>query len=367
MIWIMVASFILGVFALVGGAEALVRGASRLAAAAGVSSLVIGLTVVAYGTSAPELGVAIRAALTGQADITVGNVVGANILNILLILGVSSLLAPICLSQELVRRDVPLLAVVSLALFLLSVDGRLQRYEGALLILGLIAYTRHAIRRGRESGEEAGYPAALTEVQVAGHDGWLRHIALVVLGLLLLAAGSALVVNAAVSFARAFGVSELVISLTIVAIGTTLPELATSALAARRGDPDITVGNVIGSSLFNIMGVLGTAALLSPGGLAVPLEAVRLDMPIMITAAVALLPVFVIGAQLERWEGAFFLGYYVTFVAYLYLRGTESQALEGYTRAMAGFAIPLTAVTLLALIAARRQARDQRARSGGDG
>ena len=118
----------------------------------------IGLTVVAYGTSAPELGVAIRAALTGQADITVGNVVGANILNILLILGVSSLLAPICLSQELVRRDVPLLAVVSLALFLLSVDGRLQRYEGALLILGLVAYTRHAIRRGRESGEEAGYP-----------------------------------------------------------------------------------------------------------------------------------------------------------------------------------------------------------------
>lgn len=189
-------------------------------------------------------------------------------------------------------------------------------------------------------------------------------VARFLLGAGMLIAGAEALVRGATRLAAAAGVSRLVIGLTVVAIGTGSPEMAVAVRAALAGEADITVGNVIGSNLFNILAVLGIAALLSPGGLVVPLEAVRLDMPIMIATAVAILPIFAIGGRIERWEGAFFLGYYVTFVAYLYLRGTESLALAAYSRAVATFVIPLTAVTLLALLAAQVQARQRGADPG---
>lgn len=348
--WIMVARFLFGAAALIAGAEALVRGATRLATSAGVSQVVIGLTVVAVGTGSPELAVAVRSALAGQGDVTVGNVVGANILNILLILGASALLSPLAVSQSLVRRDVPILVGVSVTLWLLSLDGRLGRPEGVLLLSGMVVYTVWAVREGRREGRRAeeGYPGGLCEeCRTAGH--WAYQVMLIVGGLVFLGFGASLMVAAAVAFAQVLGVSELIISLTLVAIGTTLPEAATSVLAARRGQTDITVGNVIGSNLFNILAVLGIAAILSPGGLTIPAEARRGDMPLMIAAAAACLPIFVTGGRIRRREGALLLAFYGAFLIYLYLRAVDHAALVVYDWFMVYVAIPLTLGTLTIL------------------
>lgn len=350
--WGTIGLFAAGVVALLTGAEWLLRGATRLALAAGVSTLVVGLTVVAVGTGSPELAVAIRSALLAEGGITVGNVVGANVINVLVILGASAVIRPLAVSERLVRLDVPVMIAASLLLLLLSRDGRLSRGESALLLAGMVAYTVHLIHEGRRRGVcPDDYPEALCEASAgdgAGH--WALQVGLMALGVGLLWAGATAMVNAAVSFARAMGIDDLVIGLTIVSLGTTTPEAATSIVSAYRGRTDLAVGNAVGSFLVNILVVLPVAGLLARGGLSVPADALRFDLPVMVGVAVACLPVFFVGRCIARWEGFLFLGYYIVYTVYLYLRAVQHLALATFERAMLWFVLPLTAITLLTLL-----------------
>jgi cation:H+ antiporter len=357
--------FVLGIVILVAGAELLVRGASRLAAALGISPLVIGLTVVAFGTSSPEMAVSAQSALAGQTDLALGNVVGSNIFNVLFILGLSALIVPLVVAQQLVRLDVPLMVAASVAVLLLGMDGAFGRLDGALLFGGAVAYTAFLVRQSRRetAAVRAEYESEFGEA-AAGPVSWVRDTLLVLGGLALLVLGSRWLVNGAVEIATALGVSELVIGLTIVAAGTSLPEVATSVLASLRGERDIAVGNVVGSNIFNILVVLGFSGFVAPGGVAVAPSALRFDIPVMIAVAVACLPIFFTGHLISRWEGLLFLGYYAAYTAYLVLAATRSEALPAFAGAMTLFVLPLTAVTLATVGArelhARRRGPDAR-------
>lgn len=344
MIW-----FFPGLVALVVGAEMLVRGASRLALTFGVPPLVVGLTVVAFGTSSPELAVSLKSAWSGQADIALGNVVGSNIFNILLILGLSALITPLAVHRQLVRQEVPFLVGVSLLLWFLAADGGLGFPDGAALAAVMIAYTTLLIREGRRevNADRAGFDVAPGGTDTGGH--WSLQVLLVVAGLVLLVVGSDWLVSAAVTLARQFGMSELIVGLTIVAAGTSLPEVATSVMAALRGERDIAVGNVIGSNLFNILAVLGVSSVVSPQGLVVAPSLLAFDLPVMVAVTVACLPIFFTGHLIARWEGALFLAYYAAYTTYLVLGATGHDALHGFSWAMGSFVIPLTAVTLVLL------------------
>jgi cation:H+ antiporter len=357
--------FIAGIVLLISGAELLVRGASRLAVAVGVTPLVVGLTVVAFGTGSPELAVGIRASLAGQADITVGNVVGSNIFNVLFILGVSAVVAPLIVSQQLVRLDVPIMIVVSLAVLFMAADGVIDRGDGAILVLASIGYTWLLIRISRRETAKvhAEYEQAYGTQPETRRTSWALHGLLVLLGLGLLVIGSHWLVHGAVAIASALGVSELVIGLTIIAAGTSLPEVATSIIAGLRGERDIAVGNVVGSNLFNILVVLGLTAVISPFGLQVADAAVNFDMPVMTAAAVLCLPIFFVNYRIGRWEGALFLSYYILYALYLILAQSEHDALPAYSRIMSRGVIPATIATV-GLVFARelvQRARDRRA------
>ncbi|HEX5050517.1 MAG TPA: calcium/sodium antiporter [Planctomycetota bacterium] len=338
--------FAAGLALLVLGAECLVRGAARLAAAAGVSPLVVGLTVVAFGTSAPEMAVSVKAAWLGQADMAVGNVVGSNVFNVLFILGASALITPLVVSQQLVRRDVPLMIVASVVVLLLSLDGGVGRVEGLGLLLALVGYTVWLVRQSRREIREveAEYEA---EFAPRTRPRPVVDLGLVLAGLAMLVLGSQWLVEGAVAVARWLGVAEVVVGLTIVAAGTSLPEVATSILAACRGERDIAVGNVVGSNLFNLLGVLGLAATVSPTNLPVAPAMVGFDMPVMIAAAFACLPVFARGYVIPRWQGAVFIAYYAAYTTYLVLDATKHAATRGYAAVMLEFVIPLTALTLV--------------------
>jgi cation:H+ antiporter len=327
-----------GLGLLIWGADFLVKGASRVAAGFGISPLVIGLTVVAFGTSSPEMAISVSSAWKGEADIAVGNVIGSNIFNVLFILGLSALITPLLVSKQLVKVDVPIMIGVSVLAFVLSMDGRIAFWEGAILFAGVIAYTIFAIRLGKASGE--------TGEAIEGADRTWLNIALIVFGLILLVLGSQWLVRAAITIAEAMGVSELVIGLTIVAAGTSLPEVATSITAAIRGQRDIAVGNVVGSNIFNILAVLGLTAMVAPGGLPVSEAAIHFDYPVMMAVAVACLPIFFVGYTIQRWEGAVFFGYYVAYTAYLILAATKHAALPVFSTAMMAFVVPLTVITL---------------------
>jgi cation:H+ antiporter len=340
--------FIIGLILLVVGAEALVRGASRIAAALGVSSLIIGLTVVAFGTSAPELAVSFMSALSGQSEIALGNVLGSNIFNVLFILGISALIAPLAVSQQLVRLDVPLMIGASVLTFILGADGKIGRQDGMLLFSAFVAYTVFLIRKGRKEKKATDKERAkkFRYEKKSAKELLPLNGALVLLGLGLLVVGSRWLVEGAVSIARTFGVSELVIGLTIVAAGTSLPEVATSVIASIRGERDIAVGNAVGSNIFNLMVVLGASGMFAPQGINVAGAALRFDVPIMITAAVACLPIFFTGHVIARWEGALFLGYYIAYALYVILAATRHASISAFGKAMMCFVIPLTVLTL---------------------
>jgi cation:H+ antiporter len=337
----LIATFFAGLVLLVGGAELLVRGASRVATAAGVAPVVVGLTVVAFGTSAPELAVSSSAALQGDAELALGNVIGSNITNVLLILGAAAAVVPLDAERRLIRIEVPFLILISVGVLLLAIDGLISRPEGALLLaVGLLYCTILVIhaRRTNHRGAQAADPRR-TRVTL--------EILLVILGLALLILGSRWLVAAARGLAESLGISELVIGLTVVAIGTSLPELATSMVAGIRGERDMAVGSVIGSNLFNLLVILGIAALLSPGGVVVPVSALTFDLPVMVAAAVVCLPIFLTGRQVDRGEGLLFLGFYAAYTAHLILDASSHHALPQLRQALLYFAFPLTAVTLL--------------------
>lgn len=339
--------FVLGLVALIVGAELLVRGASNLAAAAGVSALVIGLTVVAFGTSAPELAVSVASAYEGEAEIAIGNVVGSNIANVLLILGLSALVARLVVSAQLVRLDVPLMIGASILTYVFALDGRIGRLDGVVLFAGIVIYTVFLIRKSR--AEQRTSAAAQDHEPAPGSAGLVKNVALVLAGLVLLVIGSNWLVDGAIEIALAVGLSETVIGLTLVAVGTSLPELATSVLASIRGQRDIAVGNVVGSNLFNLLSVLGLSSIVAPDGIPVPSSVLAFDLPVMLAVAIACLPIFFTRNLLARWEGTLFLGYYVAYTAYLLLAAKSHAALPAFSQAMLLFVLPLTAITVLVL------------------
>jgi cation:H+ antiporter len=308
--------FSAGLVLLVGGAEALVRGASRLAVAVGISPLVVGLTVVAFGTSSPELAVSLQSSLAGQADVALGNVVGSNIANILLILGCSALAAPLLVSRQLARLDVPIMVGVSLLFWWLASNGRLSQFESLILFFLVVAYSVFSIYKSRRDGQADANGTELPPLNVQQIG---LNLFLVAAGFVLLVLGADWLVDAAVTVAEYLGVSQLIIGLTIVAVGTSLPELATSIVASLRGERDIAVGNVVGSNLFNLLAVLGVAGLVTPGGLAVSEQALRLDIPVMTAVALLCLPIFLTKSSVSRWEGAFLLLCYAAYLGYLVL------------------------------------------------
>jgi len=347
--------FVLGLVALVLGAELLVRGASKLALSLGITPLVVGLTVVAFGTSAPELVVSMQSAWIGQADIALGNVVGSNMFNVLVILGLSALITPLAVHQQVIRQEVPVLIGASLLLWAMAQDGGISRWEGTLLVGLVVGYTLVLIRQSRRETAavmaevDAEYQAAFAGSPQPWDAHWGVQVLLMLVGLALLVLGAQWLVEAAVGFARALGVSELVIGLTVVAAGTSLPEVATSVMAAIRGERDIAVGNAIGSSIFNILVVLGVAASLAPTELSVAPAMLAFDLPVMTAVAVACLPVFFTGNRIARWEGILFLALYGAYTLYLILHASGHDALHGYSLVMGSFVLPLVAVTLLIL------------------
>ena len=345
-----------GLVLLLFGAEMLVRGASRMAAALGISPLVIGLTVVAFGTSSPEIAVSVQSALAGQSGLALGNVVGSNIFNILLILGLSAVITPLVVSRQLVRLDVPIMIGVTLLVWPLGWNGVISRLEGAILAALLLAYIFVLIRLGRSEPE----PEEPDPAKVASPRAWLLNIALFVIGLAMLVFGSRWLVAGALEIAAAFGVSELIIGLTIVAAGTSLPEVATSIIAAVRGERDIAVGNVIGSCIFNILAVLGVASLVSPAGIAVPQAALGFDIPMMIAVSIAAFPIFLTGYVISRAEGVAFLFYYVAYTAYLILQATEHDALPIFNAVLLMFIIPIMALTAVMVLLRRHGDRQLR-------
>jgi cation:H+ antiporter len=308
--------FILGgVVVLYFGAEVLVRGAAALALRQGLSPLLVGLTVVAFGTSAPELVVSVEAALSGQGGIAVGNVVGSNIANVALILGVAALIRPLRVDPQLVRMDIPLTIAVSVLATALLADGTLGRPEGLVLAGGLVAYLTYSIRAARRDPSADLLPAELEAARPAG--GALRDVVFIGGGLGLLVLGSHALVGGAVGVAEVLGVPPTIIGLSIVAIGTSLPELATSALASVRGQGDLAIGNVVGSNLFNLLGILGVAAVTRPLG---DLALSPVDFAAMVAAVVLLLPLAASRRTLSRLDGGALTFLYVVYLGYLVLR-----------------------------------------------
>ena len=348
------------------GAELLVKGASRLAVSVGISPLVVGLTVVAFGTSAPEVAVTVGAAFSGEVDIALGNIIGSNISNVLLILGVAALVGPLLVQQRLVRFEVPLMIGVSLVCWWFAADGAVSRLEGAILTSGAVACTIFAIRQSRREPPEVDREYEEAFGAEPPRRTWTADALLVLLGLGMLVLGSRWLVSSAVGLAESFGVSQLVIGLTVVAVGTSLPELATSIMASLRGERDIAVGNVVGSNLFNLLGVLGLGALVAPDGIPVSSTAIVFDIPVMIVAAIACLPVFFTGYCISRWEGGLFLGYYAAYTLFLLLASSQHAVLTTLGPALGYFALPLTAITLGILSFRQMKARTDSGRNSSE-
>ena len=351
--------FIGGLIGLIIGAELLVRGASKLALSFGISPLVVGLTIVAFGTSAPELAVSVGAVLDGRTDIAIGNVVGSNVFNVLFILGVSAIITPLLVNIQLIRQEVPIMIGASLLLLALGLDGKLGVLDGGILFGLMIAYTVFLIVQSRKQTKAVHdeYAAEVKPAVVGSWDSKLPvQLLLIVVGLAFLVIGSEWLVDASVTFAKSLGVSDLVIGLTIVAAGTSMPEVATSITAAIKGERDIAVGNVVGSCTFNILGCLGLSGIVSGDiGLIMPAAMLNFDIWVMIAVALACLPVFMTGREIARWEGGVFLVYYAAYVAYLILATQQHDALGTFSTAMMSFVIPITVITLVVMLIKRQK------------
>ena len=363
-----VGRILIGLVLLVGGGELLVRGAAGLAARIGMSPLVVGLTVVAFATSAPELAVTLGAVLSGEPGLAVGNVVGSNIANVLMILGASALILPLVVKLQLVRVDIPFMAAFSVLFFLLALDGGLSRVDGLILFVLLILYISVAIILSKREGraDDVAGPGASIATRSAGRAGETvgkstdtmteamaaetavkggsigRDLVNLLIGVTLLVVGANILVKGATGIATAFGVSDIVVGLTVVAVGTSLPELATSIVAVRRGQRDLAVGNVVGSNIFNIGAVAGLAGIISPTGLPVPGSALALDIPLMIATALVLLPLAFTGKVIRRWEGALLLGLYVAYLIYTVLIASEHPLRQGFSLRAGRYRRPTT-------------------------
>lgn len=306
----------LGLVLLAGGGEVLVRGAVGAAQSLGVSPLLIGLTLVGFGTSTPELVTSLTAALEGSPGIAVGNVVGSNTANILLILGVAALLMPLAVAPGAFRRDGFALVGAGLGCMFAVLVGELDRGLGGVFLLLLVGYIVWAYRseRAHPDAETAKHEHVAASAPHGPRNLWLS-IGLALLGITLTIAGARMLVGAAVDLARGLGISDTVVGLTIVAVGTSLPELVTSGVAALRRQADVALGNIVGSNIYNVFGILGATALLQP--ISVPPEIARFDIWVMLAATVLLTLFLRTGWVLKRWEGGVFLLLYGTYVTWL--------------------------------------------------
>ena len=302
---------VLSLFALYIGAGWLVKGSTEIALKANVSHLVIGLTIVAFGTSAPELVVSINASLTGQGDIAIGNIVGSNIFNIAVILGISAVIHPLQAKRQLTRIDIPLLILATIVLTVLFWNGTLNRLEGSIFLIGIILYTTFSLYYSRKHEEKVEKSIGELEKQP---EPWNKDILYLCGGLAILIFASHLLVNNAVSIAQELGVSEAVIGLTIVAAGTSLPELATSLVAALKKNPDIAIGNIVGSNLFNILAIAGTSSVIHP---IVAKNVNYIDLLVMLGLTLLLLPVVKSGQKISRAEGWVLIVIYLCYLAWL--------------------------------------------------
>lgn len=345
--------FILGLTALVLGAELLVRGASKLGVAIGISPLVIGLTVVAYGTSSPELAVSIKGALTSHPDMVIGTCLGSTIFNILIILGLSALVAPLVVSHQLIWYEVPIMIGAHLLLLVLSLDGKIDKIDALILFTGIITYTLFALHKGRRG------PKAVTEEYQEAFPkktsglkplSIFKELAFILFGLGFCVIGSGWLLDSAVTMARLLGVSELMIALTIVAGGTSFPELATSLVATVRGERDIAIGNVVGSNIFNILGIIGITGLIAPEDIIIAPTVIKFDLPIAILACIACSPIFFTGHKISRWEGLLFLTFYAAFITYSILAAKNHESLPMFNVLVWWFIIPITLFTFTVIM-----------------
>lgn len=353
MTWLLL---VVGLVLLVVGADLLIKGAARLASNFGVPALVIGLTVVAFGTSAPELAVSVKAAYAGQAELAIANAVGSNIFNVLVILGIAAMISPLIISHQLIRQDVPIMVGVTVVAVIMTQDGNINKWEAAILALGLVSYTWFLFYQGKQKGVDVS-DGEVEEMLKANVPMW-QNILLVIGGLVLLVMGARWLVQSAVELATAWGVNEAVIGLTIVAAGTSLPEVVTSVVATIRGQRDIAVGNVVGSNIFNILCVLGISGLVSPMPLLAGEQLATIDIPVMLAVAALCVPVFFIGSVLNRIEGFLFLMLYVAYVWILiamalslgYVAQLQSAILYGFIP----FVLAYVLVTLILDLRKRR-------------
>jgi cation:H+ antiporter len=346
--------FVLGLTALIGGAELLVRSASRLAGFFGISRLIIGLTVVAFGTSAPELAISIKAGIDGQTDIMLGNIVGSNITNILLILGLTAIIIPLKVHANLIKIDVPVMIGVTFLLYFFAWNGFITFWECLTLSVLLLIYMFFLFRQSGATSTPSDFerkkrtPAAIIIYAIIG-----------LAGLALLILGARWLVESAVVLAELAGVSELVIGLTVVALGTSLPEVVTALVAAIKKERDIAVGSVIGSNILNILAVLGVSGLFIPDAIPVQSALLRFDLLILIAVSVACIPIFFTGHKISRWEGVVFVSLYLCYIFYLFLSSGEHAVIETFSTAMMLFVIPITVITIL-VIASREWVVRQR-------
>jgi cation:H+ antiporter len=306
--------FLAGLTGLYFGAEWLVKGASRFASSFNIKPVVIGLTIVAFGTSTPELVTSVIASIKHSSDIAMGNVIGSNIANIGLILGLSAIVQPLKIDMKLIYREMPIMVGISILLYFMGWNGTLSRLEGCVLLIGILAYTcyvyRVALKESRTIEQE------YEEFIAARDKNIFKDILFIVIGLGALVGGAHLLVHSAIYFARVIGISELVIGLTVIAVGTSIPELATSMVAAVRKESDISVGNVLGSNIFNILAVLGIAAIIQP--LHVNSASLRVDMPVMLFFSTFLIPIITWKFVLTRGQGALLLIWYGVYVFWLF-------------------------------------------------
>lgn len=318
--WVDAGWFVIGLAALVLGAEVMVRGGAEVAARLGISPIVIGLTVVSIGTSMPELAVGVVAAQEGSGALAVGNIAGTNVVNLLLILGLSALILPLAMATRTLRFELPVMAGAAVLMLVLSLDGELSRVDGIILVGCAIAYTVAVVRMTRrESLVVAGEYTetyAPTEVATTTRPTWV-HVLMMVAGIAVVVVGADWLVDGAVGMARGFGVSDALIGLTVVAIGTSAPELVTTVVSTVRGNRDIAVGNLLGSSIYNILLILGLTCVVAGDGLLLPASLVRIDIPIMVAVALACVPIFVTGRRVSRGEGGAMVAIYLAYLTFL--------------------------------------------------
>ncbi|MCV7056055.1 calcium/sodium antiporter [Mycolicibacterium gilvum] len=315
--------FVVGLLTVIAGAEVMVRGGAEVAARLGISPIIIGLTVVSIGTSMPELAVGVVSAADGSGALAVGNIAGTNVVNILLILGLSALLVPLALAMRTIRFELPMMAVAALLFWGLAADGNLSRLDGGILVTAAVGYTAAVIWSARResraiaaefASEFAPEPVATT-TEVRRRTA--THVAMTVGGIVVVVIGADWLVDGAVGMARQFGVTDALIGLTVVAIGTSAPELVTTVMTTLRGDRDIAIGNLIGSSIYNILLILGITCLVPAGGLALTEGLVRIDIPVMVVVGLACIPIFLSGRRVSRMEGGMMVAAYLGYLAFV--------------------------------------------------